>query len=104
MKVPRMTGTSQAKGGFGVRGSRNSQERVQERVNYDSVLSKAEIRKSCQYNTCTRSPNPQLNPEPLPQDMEHNAADELVDVVDELGQTVGVTTRADMRARRLPHR
>lgn len=31
-------------------------------------------------------------------------ADELVDVIDEAGQTVGVVTRAEMRAKRLPHR
>ncbi len=31
-------------------------------------------------------------------------ADELVDVVDDEGRTVGVVTRAEMRARRLPHR
>ena len=29
---------------------------------------------------------------------------ELVDVVDETGQPVGVVTRREMRARRLPHR
>jgi len=32
------------------------------------------------------------------------SADELVDVVDEAGVTVGVVTRGEMRARRLPHR
>lgn len=31
-------------------------------------------------------------------------ADELVDVIDEQGRTVGVVTRRDMRGRRLPHR
>jgi len=29
---------------------------------------------------------------------------ELVDIIDDEGRTVGVTTRADMRGRRLPHR
>jgi len=33
-----------------------------------------------------------------------NAADELVDVIDESGRTVGVVTRQEMRRRRLPHR
>ncbi len=32
------------------------------------------------------------------------AADELVDVIDDQGRTVGTVTRAEMRARRLPHR
>ena len=32
------------------------------------------------------------------------SADELVDVVDEEGRTVGVVSRREMRARRLPHR
>jgi isopentenyldiphosphate isomerase len=32
------------------------------------------------------------------------AADELVDIVDEAGRTVGVVTRQEMRRRRLPHR
>ena len=32
------------------------------------------------------------------------AADELVDIIDAAGQTVGVATRREMRARRLPHR
>src|SRR6188508_535082 len=31
-------------------------------------------------------------------------ADELVDVIDDEGRTVGVVTRREMRARRLPHR
>jgi isopentenyldiphosphate isomerase len=33
-----------------------------------------------------------------------NPGDELVDVVDEAGNTVGVVKRAEMRGRRLPHR
>jgi isopentenyldiphosphate isomerase len=33
-----------------------------------------------------------------------SAADEFVDVVDEEGNVVGVVTRREMRARRLPHR
>src|SRR5262245_28753190 len=33
-----------------------------------------------------------------------SAAHELVDIIDADGRTVGVTTRADMRGRRLPHR
>jgi isopentenyldiphosphate isomerase len=33
-----------------------------------------------------------------------NPADELVDVIDEAGNTVGVVTRREMRERRLPHR
>ncbi len=33
-----------------------------------------------------------------------NAAEELVDVIDDAGRTVMVATRAEMRARRLPHR
>jgi isopentenyldiphosphate isomerase len=33
-----------------------------------------------------------------------NPADELVDVIDDAGATVGVVTRREMRARRLPHR
>jgi isopentenyldiphosphate isomerase len=32
------------------------------------------------------------------------AADELVDVIDDAGATVGVVTRREMRERRLPHR
>ena len=32
------------------------------------------------------------------------AADELVDVIDDAGRTVGVVTRREMRAGRLPHR
>lgn len=32
------------------------------------------------------------------------AADELVDLIDEDGKVVGVVTRGEMRARRLPHR
>lgn len=32
------------------------------------------------------------------------SAEELVDVLDNAGRVVGVTTRADIRARRLPHR
>jgi isopentenyldiphosphate isomerase len=34
----------------------------------------------------------------------HNPADELVDVIDDDGRTVGVVTRRAMRAGRLPHR
>ncbi len=33
-----------------------------------------------------------------------SAADELVDVIDDAGRTVGVVTRQEMRRRRLPHR
>jgi isopentenyldiphosphate isomerase len=33
-----------------------------------------------------------------------NPADELVDVIDDAGNTVAVVTRRDMRARKLPHR
>ncbi|HZZ80317.1 MAG TPA: NUDIX domain-containing protein [Gemmataceae bacterium] len=33
-----------------------------------------------------------------------NPADELVDVIDEAGNTIGVVTRRQMRAERLPHR
>ena len=33
-----------------------------------------------------------------------NAGDELVDVVDDAGRTIGTVTRREMRARRLPHR
>jgi isopentenyldiphosphate isomerase len=33
-----------------------------------------------------------------------SASDELVDVIDDAGQTVGVVTRQEMRQRRLPHR
>lgn len=33
-----------------------------------------------------------------------NPADELVDVIDDAGRTVGRATRAEMRGRRLPHR
>lgn len=33
-----------------------------------------------------------------------SAADELVDVIDEAGETVGVVTRREMRERKLPHR
>jgi isopentenyldiphosphate isomerase len=33
-----------------------------------------------------------------------NPADELVDVIDDAGNTVGIVTRREMRARRLPHR
>jgi isopentenyldiphosphate isomerase len=33
-----------------------------------------------------------------------NPADELVDVIDEAGNTIAVVTRREMRARRLPHR
>ncbi len=36
--------------------------------------------------------------------MSSNPADELVDVIDEEGRTVGTVTRREMRARRLPHR
>jgi isopentenyldiphosphate isomerase len=36
--------------------------------------------------------------------MTQDAAQELVDVIDAEGRTVGVVTRAEMRARRLPHR
>ncbi len=32
------------------------------------------------------------------------AGDELVDVIDDAGRTLGVVTRREMRARRLPHR
>lgn len=33
-----------------------------------------------------------------------NPADELVDVIDDVGNTVGVVRRAEMRGKRLPHR
>ena len=33
-----------------------------------------------------------------------SAADELVDVIDDAGQTIGSVTRQEMRRRRLPHR
>src|SRR5579872_3200463 len=33
-----------------------------------------------------------------------NPADELVDVIDDAGRTVGVVTRREMRQQRLPHR
>ncbi|MBM3997587.1 MAG: NUDIX domain-containing protein [Planctomycetes bacterium] len=33
-----------------------------------------------------------------------NPADELVDLIDDAGNTVGVVTRREMRAKRLPHR
>ncbi len=33
-----------------------------------------------------------------------NPADELVDVIDDAGNTIAVVTRAQMRAKRLPHR
>src|SRR5437762_3591123 len=33
-----------------------------------------------------------------------NPADELVDVIDDAGNTIGVVTRREMRQRRLPHR
>src|SRR5262249_26896649 len=33
-----------------------------------------------------------------------SAADELVDVIDDAGRTIGVVTRREMRRRRLPHR
>jgi isopentenyldiphosphate isomerase len=33
-----------------------------------------------------------------------NPGDELVDVIDDAGNTIGVVTRREMRARRLPHR
>jgi isopentenyldiphosphate isomerase len=33
-----------------------------------------------------------------------SAADELVDVIDDVGDTIAVVTRREMRARRLPHR
>jgi isopentenyldiphosphate isomerase len=33
-----------------------------------------------------------------------NAADELVDIVDDEGRTIGVVKRSEMRERRLPHR
>lgn len=33
-----------------------------------------------------------------------NPADELVDVIDDAGQTIAVVTRREMRAKRLPHR
>jgi isopentenyldiphosphate isomerase len=36
--------------------------------------------------------------------MTQDAAKELVDVIDAEGRTVGVVTRAEMRAQRLPHR
>jgi len=36
--------------------------------------------------------------------MMQEAAQELVDVLDAEGRTIGVVTRAEMRARRLPHR
>lgn len=36
--------------------------------------------------------------------MTQDAAKELVDVIDAEGRTIGVVTRAEMRARRLPHR
>jgi isopentenyldiphosphate isomerase len=34
----------------------------------------------------------------------HSSAEELVDVIDEAGHTVGVVSRGEMRSRRLPHR
>lgn len=36
--------------------------------------------------------------------MDHDPGAELVDIVDDQGRTAGVTTRRDIRARRLPHR
>src|SRR6266851_4778436 len=33
-----------------------------------------------------------------------SAAEEMVDVIDDAGRTVGVVTRQEMRRRRLPHR
>jgi isopentenyldiphosphate isomerase len=33
-----------------------------------------------------------------------STANELIDIIDDDGRTIGVTTRADIRARRLPHR
>src|SRR5262249_3725678 len=36
--------------------------------------------------------------------MTSNPADELVDQIDERGNTIGTVTRREMRARRLPHR
>lgn len=36
--------------------------------------------------------------------MSTQSGNELVDVIDDDGQTIGVVTRAEMRARRLPHR
>jgi isopentenyldiphosphate isomerase len=33
-----------------------------------------------------------------------SSADELVDIIDDAGHTIGVVTRREMRARRLPHR
>ena len=33
-----------------------------------------------------------------------NPGDELVDVIDDVGRTIGVATRREMRRRRLPHR
>lgn len=36
--------------------------------------------------------------------MSNHPGDELVDVIDEAGRTIGTVTRREMRARRLPHR
>ena len=36
--------------------------------------------------------------------MTQHPADELVDVTDDIGIVIGVTTRREMRERRLPHR
>jgi isopentenyldiphosphate isomerase len=36
--------------------------------------------------------------------MTHDPSQELVDVIDEAGRTIGTVTRREMRARRLPHR
>ena len=36
--------------------------------------------------------------------MSNNSSDELVDVLDDRGTVIGVTTRREMRARNLPHR
>lgn len=36
--------------------------------------------------------------------MPFNPAEELVDLIDEQGKTIGTVTRREMRARRLPHR
>jgi isopentenyldiphosphate isomerase len=36
--------------------------------------------------------------------MEHDPGEELVDVIDDEGRTIGTVTRREMRERRLPHR
>lgn len=36
--------------------------------------------------------------------MQHNPSDELIDLIDDAGRTVGTVTRRRMRAERLPHR